>query len=148
MEQLTAMGGQGPTAVGVVLPQTEIGNDPGAIRAYAEATEDMGYTHLLALAGRARTRIGTRSTSRWCCSDSWRASRDGSGSRAGRDPGTFGIEGRITLARVPRENWKEEFEAWRAMRGITHLSISTMGLGLEKPDQHVALLRGVREMAR
>ncbi len=57
--------------VGVVFPQTEIGNDPGAIKAYG-----------------------------------------------------------------------------RAMRGITHLSISTMGLGLEKPDQHVDLLREVREVVR
>ena len=64
----------------------------------------------------------------------------------GRDPSRFGIEGRITLARVPRESWQKELEAWRSMRGITHLSVSTMGLGLEKPDQHVALLRDVREM--
>jgi probable F420-dependent oxidoreductase len=33
--------------IGVVFPQTEIGNDPGAIKAYAEAVEDMGFTHLL-----------------------------------------------------------------------------------------------------
>src|SRR5688500_2391031 len=33
--------------IGVVLPQTEIGNDPGAIRAYAEAVEGMGFTHIL-----------------------------------------------------------------------------------------------------
>ena len=64
----------------------------------------------------------------------------------GRDPARFGIEGRITLARVPREHWQKELDAWRAMHGITHLSVSTMGLGLEKPDQHVALLRDVREM--
>ncbi len=34
--------------VGVVFPQTEIGSDPGAVRAYAEAAEHAGYTHLLA----------------------------------------------------------------------------------------------------
>ena len=33
--------------IGVVLPQTEIGNDPGAIKAYAEAVEGMGFTHAL-----------------------------------------------------------------------------------------------------
>jgi alkanesulfonate monooxygenase SsuD/methylene tetrahydromethanopterin reductase-like flavin-dependent oxidoreductase (luciferase family) len=65
---------------------------------------------------------------------------------AGRDPAQFGIEGRITLARVPRENWQKELEAWRAMRGITHLSIYTVGLGLEKPDQHVAQLEEMRQM--
>jgi len=65
---------------------------------------------------------------------------------AGRDPARFGIEGRMTLARLPREQWQKELEGWRAMRGITHLSINTMGLGLEKPDQHVELLREVRGM--
>jgi probable F420-dependent oxidoreductase len=33
--------------IGVVFPQTEIGNDPGAIREYAQAVEDLGYHHLL-----------------------------------------------------------------------------------------------------
>ena len=32
---------------GVVFPQTEIGADPGAIRAFAQAVEDLGYAHLL-----------------------------------------------------------------------------------------------------
>lgn len=34
--------------LGVVFPQTEIGSDPGAIRAYAEAAEELGYKHILA----------------------------------------------------------------------------------------------------
>lgn len=34
--------------IGVVFPQTEIGNDPAAISAYAQAVEGMGYTHVLA----------------------------------------------------------------------------------------------------
>jgi probable F420-dependent oxidoreductase len=33
--------------IGVVLPQTEIGNDPEAIAAYAQAVEAMGFTHIL-----------------------------------------------------------------------------------------------------
>jgi probable F420-dependent oxidoreductase len=33
--------------IGAVFPQTEIGNDPGAIREYAQAVEDLGYHHLL-----------------------------------------------------------------------------------------------------
>ncbi len=33
--------------VGVVFPQTEIGNDPIAIRDYAQAVEEMGYDHIL-----------------------------------------------------------------------------------------------------
>src|SRR3982074_3158954 len=33
--------------IGVVLPQTEIGNDPAAIKAYGETVEGMGFTHVL-----------------------------------------------------------------------------------------------------
>ncbi|MEZ4522294.1 MAG: LLM class F420-dependent oxidoreductase [Thermomicrobiales bacterium] len=33
---------------GVVFPQTEIGEDAGGVRAYAQATEDLGYDHILA----------------------------------------------------------------------------------------------------
>ncbi|MEO8816123.1 MAG: LLM class F420-dependent oxidoreductase [Mycobacterium sp.] len=34
--------------VGVVFPQTEIGADAGAVRAYAQQVEGLGFTHLLA----------------------------------------------------------------------------------------------------
>ncbi|HEX5439671.1 MAG TPA: LLM class F420-dependent oxidoreductase [Ktedonobacterales bacterium] len=33
--------------LGAIFPQTEIGNDPAAIRDYAEAVEAMGYQHIL-----------------------------------------------------------------------------------------------------
>ncbi len=32
--------------IGAIFPQTEIGSDPGAIRDYAQAAEDLGYSHL------------------------------------------------------------------------------------------------------
>lgn len=34
--------------LGVVFPQTEIGDDPGAVREFAQAAEELGYNHLLA----------------------------------------------------------------------------------------------------
>ena len=34
--------------LGAVFPQTEIGSDPGAVRAFAQAAEELGYEHLLA----------------------------------------------------------------------------------------------------
>jgi len=34
--------------IGVVFPQTEIGNDPVAIRDYAQTAEGLGYSHILA----------------------------------------------------------------------------------------------------
>ena len=59
---------------------------------------------------------------------------------AGRDPARFGVEGRLTVARVPKAQWATEIRAWRAMRGISHLCVNTMGLGLKTPDEHVLLL--------
>ena len=34
--------------IGVVFPQTEIGNDPAVIRDYAQTAEDLGFGHILA----------------------------------------------------------------------------------------------------
>jgi probable F420-dependent oxidoreductase len=34
--------------IGVVFPQTEIGADPGAVRAYAQQAEELGFAHVLA----------------------------------------------------------------------------------------------------
>jgi probable F420-dependent oxidoreductase len=59
---------------------------------------------------------------------------------AGRDPAAFGIEGRLALAQVPAERREQELAAWRAMRGITHLCVNTMGLGLPGPEEHVRTL--------
>ena len=59
---------------------------------------------------------------------------------AGRDPAAFGIEGRVALGQVPPEERGKEIAAWRAMRGITHLCVNTMGLGLPSPDAHVRTL--------
>jgi alkanesulfonate monooxygenase SsuD/methylene tetrahydromethanopterin reductase-like flavin-dependent oxidoreductase (luciferase family) len=59
---------------------------------------------------------------------------------AGRDPAAFGIEGRLALAQVPAERREQELAAWRAMRGITHLCVNTMGLGLPGPEEHVKTL--------
>ena len=59
---------------------------------------------------------------------------------AGRDPAAFGIEGRVTLSLVAPEERAKEIAAWRAMRGITHLCVNTMGLGLPGPAEHVRTL--------
>jgi probable F420-dependent oxidoreductase len=59
---------------------------------------------------------------------------------AGRDPAAFGIEARMALAKVPAEARAKEIAAWRAMRGITHLCVNTMGLGLPGPEEHVRTL--------
>lgn len=66
---------------------------------------------------------------------------------AGRDPSAFGIEGRLTIAQVPEPQWANELTAWRAMRGITHLCVHTVGLGLTRPDDHIEVLRRFKEVA-
>ena len=33
--------------IGVVFPQTEIGDDTGVIKDYAQTSEDLGYSHIL-----------------------------------------------------------------------------------------------------
>jgi probable F420-dependent oxidoreductase len=38
----------GGVRVGVVFPQTEIGPDPGGVRAFAEAAQGLGFDHLMA----------------------------------------------------------------------------------------------------
>ena len=67
---------------------------------------------------------------------------------AGRDPGGFGIEGRMTLAQVPAERREAELVAWRAMRGVTHLCVHTVGLGLKTPDEHVQTLERFKKDLR
>jgi len=64
---------------------------------------------------------------------------------AGRDPATFGIEGRVALARVPPEERAKEIAAWRAMRGITHLCVNTMGLDLPGPGEHARTLERFKQ---
>jgi len=66
---------------------------------------------------------------------------------AGRDPGKFGIEGRLSLTQVPPEARAAEIAAWRAMRGITHVSINTMGLGLARPEDHARTLERFKKDA-
>jgi probable F420-dependent oxidoreductase len=66
---------------------------------------------------------------------------------AGRDPGKFGIEGRFALTQMPRDQWARELAAWRAMRGVTHVCVHTVGLGLKTPADHVELLRRFRQEA-
>ena len=64
---------------------------------------------------------------------------------AGRDPAAFGVEGRVALANVPAADRAKEMAAWRTMRGITHLCVNTMGLGLPSPEEHVRTLEHFRK---
>ena len=56
---------------------------------------------------------------------------------AGRDPGAFGISGRVTL-RDDLEATLGRVREWDAL-GASHVSINTMGIGLA-PDEHAPRL--------
>jgi probable F420-dependent oxidoreductase len=61
---------------------------------------------------------------------------------AGRDPHVIGLEGQLSLARVPRERWERHTEAWRAL-GANYMTINTMGMGFTRPQQHLDALAEV-----
>jgi hypothetical protein len=54
---------------GVVYPQVELGGDTGAVKAFAQAAEDLGYDHIViydhVLGAVHAGREPIRSTSRW-----------------------------------------------------------------------------------
>jgi len=58
----------------------------------------------------------------------------------GRDPLAFGIDARMSVADGTADDWRRAAEDWRAL-GITHLTLVTMGGGLEGPDAHAERLR-------
>jgi len=62
---------------------------------------------------------------------------------AGRDPSSFGVEGRLNAGTGTPDAWSKTIEMWRGF-GASHLSVGTMGLG--GVDAHVRRLREVREL--
>jgi probable F420-dependent oxidoreductase len=58
---------------------------------------------------------------------------------AGRDPGTLGMEGRVTWGEGGAEKLAEQAGRW-SDAGATHLSINTMGAGLASVDHHLDAL--------
>jgi probable F420-dependent oxidoreductase len=62
---------------------------------------------------------------------------------AGRDPGGFGIAGRVTLRDDP-EAVLERVDAWGRL-GATHVSVNTMGTGLS-PQEHAPRLAALASL--
>jgi probable F420-dependent oxidoreductase len=62
---------------------------------------------------------------------------------AGRDPATFGLEGRLDASRGTPDDWRQTVDMWRRF-GASHLSVTTSGVG--EADAHIARLRQVREV--
>jgi probable F420-dependent oxidoreductase len=69
---------------------------------------------------------------------------------AGRDPATFPIEGRVSVARLAGgpEEWVRTARAFRDVLRCTHLEVNTMGMGHTTLVQHVKTLERFRDDAR
>ena len=66
---------------------------------------------------------------------------------AGRDPGDIGIEARIRLGEMSRDEWGPVTAAWREL-GATHLSVITMDAGLPDPQAHIDLICEYQEQVK
>ena len=63
----------------------------------------------------------------------------------GRDPTSIGIDGFVYLTDpLNTEQAHKEAQAWADL-GATHLSLNTMNLGLQGPDQHIEAIRRFKE---
>ncbi|MDQ3656170.1 MAG: LLM class F420-dependent oxidoreductase [Chloroflexota bacterium] len=59
--------------------------------------------------------------------------------RTGRDPATFGIEPRISVAVTKPDDWKRSYSWWRE-QGVSHITVNTMGGHFTSVDQHLDAL--------
>ena len=73
-----------------------------------------------------------------------RAIVDAAAAAAGRDPASLGIEGRVGWGGGGGDELAERVAQWRTA-GATHLSINTMGAGLDGVDGHLAALTEAAE---
>jgi alkanesulfonate monooxygenase SsuD/methylene tetrahydromethanopterin reductase-like flavin-dependent oxidoreductase (luciferase family) len=64
--------------------------------------------------------------------------------RASRPSAAFGLEARLQFADGQADAWHALREGWRSA-GATHLSLNTMGSGLDTPAGHIAALRRFAE---
>ena len=65
--------------------------------------------------------------------------------RAGRDPSTIGMEGRVTWEEADPDRFARQVERWRAF-GATHLGVNTMGTGQQSVDDHIAALTRIADL--
>ena len=63
---------------------------------------------------------------------------------AGRDPNAFGIEARAYLKEWNPDRLHQQVQFWRDL-GATHLDMSTMGMGLASPQEHITMIERLRK---
>jgi probable F420-dependent oxidoreductase len=60
--------------------------------------------------------------------------------KSGRDPGTFGVEGRLDYGDGNASFWAKEAAEWKAA-GATYLSFNTMKAGFQTPSDHITAIQ-------
>ena len=65
--------------------------------------------------------------------------------KAGRDPASIGIEGRVIVVDRAPEEWLSQVKAWEEL-GATYLSVGTGGGGFKSSQQHIEALRRFKEV--
>ncbi len=78
--------------------------------------------------------------------DEARAEVERAAVKAGRDPGSIGMEGRVSWHGDPGQV-AEQARAWHEA-GATHLSVNTMRAGLRTVDDHLAALESVAQAVK
>jgi len=79
--------------------------------------------------------------------DAARAIVDDAARAAGRDPASIGIEGRVTYGAGGIDGLVDHATRWRDA-GAGHLSVNTMGAGLDGVDAHIEVLTSAIEALR
>lgn len=64
--------------------------------------------------------------------------------KAGRNPESIGIEGRLGVPQTPPEEWGKAVEGWRAL-GASHLLASTLRGDLSWPEGHIEMYRRFKD---
>jgi probable F420-dependent oxidoreductase len=64
---------------------------------------------------------------------------------AGRDPSTLGMEGRLSLAGTPPDEWITQVQGWQEA-GATHLAVGTSGGSLSSPQEHLGAIQRFKEV--
>lgn len=63
---------------------------------------------------------------------------------AGRDPASIGLESRVNFSKTDLAPELEAGRGWIAM-GCTHVTVNTMGAGLDSPRAHIDAIRSFKE---
>jgi len=64
---------------------------------------------------------------------------------AGRDRRNFGIDPWISVAGVPKDEWRKSVEAWQSL-GANHIAVDTMRAGFGTPQAHIDAIRSFRDL--